>query len=166
MERERNDGRQMKNSFFDRNRWLLAIIAFLAVVFMVNSALLYVAVATDDGLVDADYYRKGLFYDKGLEGEKALGWEIGLSFVPGASSAVPARISVGITRLGDAVLDASVAVVLKRPASGRYDRSLKLSLSGEAYTGEVGLPLDGLWDIEVTAGKDGRSMVKTFRVRV
>ena len=163
---ERNDGRQMKNTFFDKNRWLLAIIAFLTVVFMVNSALLYVAVATDDGLVDEDYYRKGLFYDKGLEGEKALGWDIGLSFVPGASFDAPARISVGITRLGDAVRDASVAVVLKRPASGGYDRSLKLSPSGQGYTGEVDVPLEGLWDIEVTAGKGGQSMVKTFRVRV
>jgi nitrogen fixation protein FixH len=97
---ESNNGRQMKNTFFDRNRWLIAIIAFLTVVFMVNSALLYVAVATDDGLVDEDYYRKGLFYDKGLEGEKALGWEIGLSFTPGASLAAPAKIRVDITRLG------------------------------------------------------------------
>jgi nitrogen fixation protein FixH len=124
-----------------------------------------VAVATDDGLVDEDYYRKGLFYDKGLEGEKALGWDIGLSFVPGASLAVPAMVRVEISKSGYAVKDASVAVVLKRPASGRYDRSLKLSPSVQAYTGEVEVPLGGLWDIEVTAGKGGLTMVKTFRVR-
>ena len=156
----------MKNTFPGGNRWLLAIVTCLSVVFIVNSFLLYVAIATDDGLVDEDYYRKGLFYDKGLEGEKALGWEIGLSFTGGASFAAPARITVEISKLGDAVRDASVAVVLKRPASGRYDRALKLSPSGKAYTAEFEMPLDGLWDIEVTAGKGGSSMVKTFRVRV
>ena len=132
---------------------------------MVNSALFYVAVATDDGLVDEDYYRKGLLYDKGLEGEKALGWDIGLSFKAGASHQAPAKIRVDITRLGYAVTDASVAVVLKRPASGRFDTPLKLSSSGQGYAGEVDLPLEGLWDIEVTAGKGGQSMVKTFRVK-
>ena len=155
----------MKSTFFEKNRWLLAIIAFLTVVFMVNSALFYVAVATDDGLVDEDYYRKGLFYDKGLEGEKALGWDIGLSFNAGPSHPAMAKIRVDITRLGYAITDASVAVVLKRPASGRYDMSMELLSSGHGYTGEVDLPLEGLWDIEVTAGKGGQSMVKTFRVK-
>lgn len=162
---EHDNKRQTLGIFFGANRWLAAIIASLAVVFIVNSAFLYVAVATDDGLVDEDYYRKGLFHDRGLEGEKALGWEIGLSFVPGEVAGAASRISVEIRSSGDAVTDASVAVVLKRPASGGYDTPLSLSPEAGAYTGEVGLPLEGLWDIEVTAGKGGQTMVRTFRVR-
>lgn len=163
---ERNDGKYKKNGFLGGNYWLLAIAAFLSVVFMVNAVLLYVAVATDDGLVDEDYYRKGLFYDEGLEGEKALGWEIGLFFTSKPSTPAIARIRVEISKDGEAVRGASVAVVLKRPATGRYDRALKLSPSGEAYAAEIEAPPGGLWDIEVTAGKGGISMVKTFRVRV
>lgn len=162
---EHDNNRRTGRTFLGANSWLAAIIASLAVVFIVNSAFLYVAVATDDGLVDEDYYRKGLFHDKGLEGEKTLGWEIRLSFVPGETAGAQARIGVEIIKSGDAVKDASVAVVLKRPASNGYDRSLSLSPDGGAYTGEVGLPLEGLWDIEVTAGKGGQTMVRTFRVR-
>lgn len=161
---ENDNGKKTDRAIFGANRWLAAIIASLAVVFIVNSAFLYVAVATDDGLVDEDYYRKGLFHDRGLEGEKALGWEMGLVFVPGEAPEAPSRISIEIKRSGDAVKDASVAVVLKRPASGGYDTALSLSPEGDAYTGEVGLPLEGLWDIEVTAGRGGQTMVRTFRV--
>jgi len=159
-----DSGKNTDRTFFGANRWLAAIIASLAVVFIVNSAFLYVAVATDDGLVDEDYYRKGLFYDRGLEGEKALGWDIGLSFAPGKAAGAPARISVEIKKAGDAVTGASVAVVLKRPASGGYDTALSLLPEAGAYTGEIGLPLEGLWDIEVKAGKGGQMMVRTFRV--
>ena len=130
---------------------------------MANAVLLYVAVATDDGLVNEDYYTKGLFYDEGLKGEKALGWDIGFSFTSKASAA---RLMVVISKAGDAVRGASVSVVLKRPATDKYDRAFELSPSGEAYTAEIEVPLGGLWDIEVTAGEGGKSMVKTFRIKV
>lgn len=163
---ERNEGKEKKNGLSGVNYWPFAIAAFLSVVFMVNAAMLYVAISTDDGLVDEDYYRKGLFYDEGLEGEKSLGWDIGLFVTSGPSTPAVALLRVEVSKAGDAVSGASVSVVLKRPATDRHDHVLRLSPSGGAYTSEFEVPLGGLWDIEVTAGKGGRSMVKTFRIRV
>ena len=149
-----------------KSRWPVIIIGSLAVVFFVNAFMLYMSLKTDDGLVNEDYYVKGLFYDEGLKGEKELGWEIGLSFTAPPSQTAPASVRVEISRDGEAVKGASVAIVLKRPATDRYDRAFALSPSGGAYAAEIEVPLGGLWDIEVSAGEGGKTMTKTFRVRV
>jgi len=151
-----------------KSRWPAAIIGLLAAVFLVNAGVLYLSVRTDDGLVNEDYYMKGLFYDEGLEGAKKLGWKIDFSFGPApvepSGGLTPVRVD--IKKGGALVEDARVTLTLKRPATDRFDASYALARGSDGYTGTLEFPAAGLWDVEVRAGKGGLEMTKTFRIRV
>lgn len=150
-----------------RSLWPYLIAGFLAVVFLVNFTMLALAIKSDDGLTDPDYYEKGLFYTSRLKSEAELGWKIGFSFTNGASPASknhPVRIEV--TKDGSPVKGVSVRVVLKRPATSRFDAGFDFVESGGSYSGTVVIPSAGFWDVDVVAEKDGRSMERVFRVRV
>lgn len=146
--------------------WPLAIISFLAIVFAVNFLFLFFAIKTDDGLVDRDYYRKGLLYQTKADAEKKLGWEIGLAFQGPLGAGLPAYVKVSIVNgSGEAVKGANVVATLKRPATDRFDRPFELSADGGLYKGAVELPVSGFWDIEIKAARDGRSIERVFRVK-
>lgn len=152
-----------------RSAWPPAIAAFLSVVFAVNFMLLYLAFRTDDGLAEENYYEKGLMYNSALQNEKELGWDIEVSFdkTPGARDANGVIVRI-YDKAGAGLDGAAVKVTLRRPTSDRYDRVFDLvrSGAGPSYSGAVAIPLPGIWDLRVTAGKDGREMEKTFRIRV
>lgn len=147
--------------------WPIAIAASLAVVFIVNFTFLYLAVKTEDGLTDKNYYEKGLFYNSSLQDEKSLGWKIEVSFVniPEVESSNGIMVNIRDTA-GAPVGGALVKIVLKRPASDRFDRVFELVPAGSAYNGSISMPVPGWWDIEVKAKKDGKEMEKTFRIKV
>lgn len=148
-----------------RSPWPYAIAAFFAVVFTVNFTFLYVAVATDDGLTDPDYYEKGLFYQARMDEQERLGWRIALDFesppVVGAENAVAVAV---VDSEGHPIDGAEVTVVLRRPTSDRYDRAFGLEGPGRSYTGLIEIPLPGYWDVRVRAEADGKFVEKTFRI--
>lgn len=152
-----------------RSAWPLTIVVFLSIVLAVNFTFLYLSFSTDDGLAEENYYEKGLMYDSMLRNDKELGWDIELSF-DGAPGAKPANgVNVTIYDRAGAGLDgAAVKVTLRRPTSDRYDRVFDLvrSGAGPSYSGAITIPLPGIWDLRVTAGKGGREMEKTFRIHV
>ncbi|MBI5826923.1 MAG: FixH family protein [Deltaproteobacteria bacterium] len=156
-------------SFKKRSAWPLTIAVFLGVVFAVNFTLLYLALSTDDGLAEENYYEKGLMYNSMLRNEKELGWDIELSFdgTPGARPANSVNVRI-YDRAGAGLEGAAVKVTLRRPTSDRYDRVFDLANSGAgpSYSGAITIPLPGIWDLRVTAGKDGHEMEKTFRIHV
>jgi len=149
-----------------RSLWPYLIAGFLAAVFFVNLTMLALAIKSDDGLTDADYYEKGLFYTSRLKAEGELGWVVKFSFKKRASAAKELPVEVEITRDGEPVEGVSVKVVLKRPATSRFDAEFGLRESGASYNGDLLIPSGGLWDIDVVAEKDGKSMERVFRVKV
>lgn len=147
-----------------RSPWPIAIIAFLSAVFVVNFSFLYLALKSDDGLADKDYYIKGLFYNNMVQDEKELGWRIRFNIERKDEGAlISATVLDAEKRPVDGV---KLVTTLKRPATDRFDKEITLRRDGAAYVGYLKAPLPGYWDIEVKAKKDGRSVEKTFRVRV
>lgn len=149
-----------------RSFWPYLIASFLAAVFFVNLTMLALAIKSDDGLTDADYYEKGLFYTSRLKAESELGWVVSFSFKDRAEAASMNPVEVGIMRDGEFVEGVSVKVVLKRPATSRFDAEFGLKESGASYKGDLLIPSGGLWDIDVVAEKNGKSMERVFRVKV
>lgn len=149
-----------------RSLWPYLIAGFLAMVFLVNFTMLALAIKSDDGLTDADYYEKGLFYTSRMNAERELGWVVGFSFkeIPAAPSSN--RVEVAITKNGEPVEGVSVRVILKRPATSRFDAEFALREAGASYGGEVVIPSGGLWEVNIVAEKNGRSMERVFRVKV
>ncbi len=150
-----------------RSPWPMAIATLLGVVFIVNIIFLFLAIKTDDGLTDEDYYVKGLFYNDRLQNERMLGWDIEFSFRDTPKTDGVNGIKVDVYDRTGTVLDgATVKVVLRRPTSDRYDKVFDLFPAGPSYNGEISIPLAGFWDINVTVNKDGNGMEKTFRIKV
>lgn len=150
-----------------RSPWPYAICIFLAVVVIVNLIFIYTAVKTNDGLVDEDYYEKGILYNKTLEDEATLGWQVVLNSTDELRAESINLLSVSVLdKDGLPLKDASVRVILMRPATDRYDKETSLVLSGAAYSGKLQIPLRGLWDIKIIVDKDGSIVERIFRVRV
>lgn len=149
-----------------KSMWPKAIIAFFIVVFTANWVLVYLAVSGFDGLVEENYYEKGLRYNDVIQAEKRLGWKIELSFSDDLKTAAANKAKVVIFDLkGEPIGGAKVKLLLRRPATDRFDKEFELVPSGCAYHGTVSLPINGLWDIAVTAEKGADRMEKNFRVR-
>lgn len=149
-----------------RSPWPIAIVAFLSVIVAVNFTFLYLAIKSDDGLSDADYYRKGLLYNEKIAQERMLGWKIDLSFAQGLKRQANI-VTVNIKDSeGRPLENADVYLVLKRPATDRFDSSVALVDRDGSYTGTVSIPLEGYWYMEVRAERSGRSVEKIFKVKV
>lgn len=149
-----------------KSPWPKVIIAFFAVVFSANGFLIYQAISGFDGLIEENYYEKGLKYNEVIQQEKRLGWRIELSFTDDlkASSANKAKVVI-FDKAGIPMGGAKVKVVLRRPATDRFDKEFDLVPSGCAYHGTISVPTNGLWDLNVKAEKGNDGMEKTFRVR-
>lgn len=157
----------MKNKDKKRSPWPYVLVGFLAVVVAVNMVFIYTALKTNDGLVDKDYYAKGILYNKTLEDEAALGWRIALKSTDGFKAESVNGLGISILGKDGLVLSgASVRVVLMRPATDRYDNEAPLEFDGAVYKGELYIPLTGLWDIKVIVEKDDNTVERIFRVSV
>lgn len=147
--------------------WPVAVAVFLAAVFTVNLIMLTVAIKSDDGVTDENYYEKGLFYDSQRATDKELGWEIALDFKsvprPGSLNDIEIRIR---DRNGAPVADAVVKAVLKRPATNRFDYSFACLQRGASYRGSVEIPSGGYWDLEIMAFRGEKAIERVFRVKV
>jgi nitrogen fixation protein FixH len=149
-----------------KSPWPKAIIAFFAVVFAANWLLIYLAISGFEGLVEEDYYEKGLRYNDTVQQEKRLGWKIELSFADDLKTTDSNKAKVVIfDKAGMPIGGAKVKVVLRRPATDRFDREFEMVPSGCAYHGTLSIPVNGLWDLHVKAEKGGDRMEKNFRVR-
>lgn len=150
-----------------RSWWPYLICAFLGTVVIVNMAFLYIAVSTNDGLVDKDYYEKGILYSKTLEDEAKLGWSIEFELNDKASAASRNEIRVSIfERDGSVLRDAAVNAILMRPATDNFDKESELTFRDSVYIGSFFIPLAGYWDIKVIVEKNGGTMERIFRVHV
>ncbi len=115
-----------------RERWPWLLIAGPAIVVVAGIATAVIAIRSDDGLVTADYYKRGLLINKELErSQRAEAMRIGavlraqpdgrvvvaLSDADGATAA-PAQLRLRLTRPTTAGMD--VALTLARAGDGSY----------------------------------------------
>lgn len=133
---------------------LIALLGFFGVMFLVNGIFTYFAVTTFNGLVTEGSYRKGLQYDKQLAAEAAqerLGWTADLQLAGEGRS-----LHLTVTDDdGRPVAGRLVRVQVGRPATDKFDRSLRLAETAPGlYTGDIALPGAGNWlaSLEVLEG--------------
>lgn len=149
----------------EKTLWPRAIIAFFSVVLAINGFFIIKSITSFDGLVEDNYYEKGLKYDETIRRNQRLGWDIELYFTGINTGAQNIAKVVILDSKGKPVEGASVHITLKRPATSRYDRDFGLVSSGYAYHGAVTVPAIGIWDFAVRAERGSDRLEKTFRVR-
>ncbi|VAX07923.1 hypothetical protein MNBD_GAMMA25-1155 [hydrothermal vent metagenome] len=146
-----------------RNPWVLGWIGLVVFVLLVNAGMISMAVITNSGLVEEDYYEKGRDHEKNFlkkqAARHALGWNFKLD--------VPAELVLEQThtlrfnvvdKLGLAVNDLDVEVLAYRPSDANADFKLKLeSFAPGQYQAQAVFPLKGVWELKLKASQAAES---------
>lgn len=147
----------MNASWFREWRPLI-IVGGLLVVIMVNILLFYLSNQDFPGVVENDYYKKGVYYNEylaRLEHQRARGWQLNLGWVAEPKTGQPATLRcVAKDKAGQPITGATVEVKLLRPGEPAVDQSLRLQeVAPGDYQNTVSLPRPGNWDLLLTMSK-------------
>lgn len=129
-----------------RQFWPWFLITFPATAVIAGIITIVIAVKTDDGLVEDDYYKAGLAINRTLERSQAAS-QLGLS------ATVNWEQQTGILNLslqGNlATTPARLEMTLLHPTRAQLDKKIKLySIAGTShYTGRMALIESGNWHI-------------------
>lgn len=137
-----------------RSPWVIAWIGILVVFVLVSGYRIYLAVQTNPGLVDADYYQRGQDYERNRLKKMARdpGWLMKLEAPLKVDVGKPARFHFRVTdKHGEPVTPDAVTFYVYRPSDAKKDFSQPMQAVGSGeYEADVTFPLLGLWDILVS----------------
>ena len=136
-------------------RWIpWSFFGFFGVIFLVNGIMLYIALSSWNGIAVHDAFKKGLAYNDRLaeaEAQAKLGWRITLRMPEQA--AIAGELAVDLRdRDGRPIDGADMRARIVRPIHEGFDRDLVLAGGGKGrYSGDLEVPLPGLWEVRVQA---------------
>jgi uncharacterized protein len=150
-----------------RHRWPWILMAGPFVVIVAGMITLYLAVASNDGLVEEDYYARGMNVNETTAREKkalALGIEADLmqgAALSAAGSGVPAfKLRVLLRAKAGTPLPPALRLQFKRPTQAGSDQTVDLSADGadvggatRAYSGTLAKPIAGRWHLALEDAK-------------
>ncbi len=156
-----------------RNPWVIGWILLVVVVLGVNAGMITLAITTNPGLVEEDYYEKGRDYERNMQTRKdarsALGWEVALEVPERLALNEPREFRLHIRdRVGLPVRQAHVTLTAYRPSDASADFELQLEeIQPGIYASRFALPLKGLWDLNarVEHGEDVFTLSRRVSVR-
>jgi len=143
-----------------------AVIVSLAVVVAVNAGMVYVALQTFPGAAGGDEgFALSNHYDTVLaqaQQEAALGWTVA------AETDNAGRPVVTLAERDGAPLHgAAVEAIAERPLGAPRTRQLAFHETATGrYEADAMLPMQGQWELTLTASSDGQTMAVTRRVIV
>lgn len=158
--------RSARNRTLCGSHVLAVVAAFFAAVFLVNGAMIYVALSTNSGVVGSEPYRTGLHYNERIAAEarqRRLGWTDSLSV--GRDGGVVYTLAAPD---GRPVAGLRTAGILGRPSTNRHDIALALrEVAPGRYEAQIGPLAEGTWLIAIDAWRtDGADPVYRTRKRV
>lgn len=138
-------------------RVFLYMCLFFGVIFAVNTAFVTVAIKSNTGVVDNQYYERGVNYNETLaqsEWQKSLGWV-------GILDQTNERIRFKLTdNMGQPVTQKTVTIVMRRPVQAGQDFDVPLKeQSPGIYVGSLKNTPLGIWNAYIHAEwKQGDSL--------
>jgi hypothetical protein len=120
--------------------WLLMLGPFVVVIAGIYTA--WLAITSADGLVEDDYYKKGLAVNQTIarsDKATALGLSVGVRVV---ADGMTIRLA---GRDPSFVAPATLIVTLSHPTRAGLDQTQTFSKNGELYAGKLRLPASGHW---------------------
>jgi hypothetical protein len=121
-----------------REPWPWLLMAGPALVVAAGAATLWLAMASNDGLVADDYYKRGLAINQSLQRDlaaRAGGYQAHLLADAG-------RVRVTLSGEGT---PAALRLTLAHPTRAGLDRTVRLAPRAGGYEGEVGALAPGSW---------------------
>ena len=143
------------------------LIAFFGTIILANATLFYLAWKSEDGLVETDYYRKGLNYqltrDNKANSQK-LGWKVDLQTL---SKGKTTKCILNATDNNlQLIKGANIKLTFFRPTKSGFDQSLTLTeIKPGEYQSDISLPLSGLWDVIINIQRGNDQWQNKQRIR-
>jgi nitrogen fixation protein FixH len=153
-----------------RNPWVLGWIGLILVVLTVNLTMVFVAIATNPGLVNDDYYDRGQNYERTLVSRLAKdpGWTMRADIPDDLQANQSATILVTLVdKVGQPVTPDQITFFAYRPSDKSQDFSAPMAKEGPGqYSVRVTFPLFGAWDslIAIRQGQDEFTTGERIRV--
>lgn len=156
-----------------RNPWVIGWIALVVIVLAVNVTFVTLAVTTNPGLVDKDYYEKGRNFEnnvqKQIAARNALGWtgRLDISKEMGRNQPSPVRFSI-VDDKGMPMSGLKVALINYRPSDANADFTSEMKeFSPGQYETTVSYPLKGLWEVTLRVNhQDQQFDMVTRRINI
>lgn len=137
-----------------RRTALTTLAVFAAIVILMNTFMITMAVRTFSGLAVDNAPARGLHYNRTLaeaEDQAERGWQSEIRFLSKAS--MEGTVSVRLVDAAGQPLDGGqVAVALVRPTRAGSDVRAELAGTGDGtYRTDIALPAAGVWDAYLVA---------------
>jgi nitrogen fixation protein FixH len=154
-----------------RNPWVLAWLSIVVVVVTVNVFMISMAVRTNPGLVESDYYERGRDHERNVisrhDARVALGWTARLEISEmRQNSQMPVRLVLA-DRIGMPVTGIAPTLHLYRASDSSQDqRHTMVEIHPGIYESRPVVPLKGFWELNFTAerGEDLFEMNRRIHV--
>jgi hypothetical protein len=132
-----------------RQRWPWLLMSGPAIVIVAGFATLWLAIASDDGLVADDYYKRGLAINRTLERvERAAALQ--LSAVVDIDDDGRARVTLDTPVPEPAATPTAIRLVVAHPTRAGADHRADLVRGpGGVYVGAIGALTQGRWLVTV-----------------
>jgi nitrogen fixation protein FixH len=153
-----------------RSPWVLAWIGLIVTVLAVNLIFVFLAIRTNPGLVNANYYERGQDYERTMVSRLARdpGWlmraDIPKPLTAGAEESI--RLIL-VDRVGQPVDVEEATFYAYRPSDVSRDFAVPMIREAKGrYLVETSFPLIGVWDILIAAktGEDEYSVGERVNV--
>lgn len=129
-----------------RHPWPWILMAGPFIVIVAGIITLYLAVVSNDGLVDDDYYKQGLAVNQ-MSARDQMAFRLGLraEVMQGNGGA---QIRIMLRGKSETVLPRTLNLRIVHPTRPGIDQNVLLRADGAGlYTGKLGAPLTGRWHI-------------------
>jgi nitrogen fixation protein FixH len=154
-----------------KSPWVIAWIGLVLAVLGVNGVMVYLAVATNPGLVVEDFYERGQNLERTMLSRNARdpGWLLRADIPQdvNAGEQTPIRFFL-VDKAGQPVSPETVELFVYRPSDATRDFSVVMTEEGPGrYVADVSFPLIGVWDTLVAArnGDDEYHVGQRIEVR-
>lgn len=143
-----------------RSPWVIGWVGLVVVVLGVNLTMVVLAVATNPGLVNDNYYERGQHYERTMMSRLSRdpGWTLTADVPAEIKRDEPTTIRVFLVdKAGQPVTPEGVTFHAYRPADKSMDFSASMVEEGKGrFAARLSFPLHGVWDalIAVQQGDD------------
>jgi nitrogen fixation protein FixH len=153
-----------------RSPWVIGWLGLVVVVLGVNLTMVVLAISTNPGLVNDDYYERGQDYEKTMMSRLARdpGWTLTADFPDDITSNEPTTLRVFLVdKAGQPVTPETVTFFAYRPSDKGKDFTVPMVEEGAGrYAAKVAFPLFGVWDTLVAVQQGGDEYTTGARIRV
>ncbi len=163
-------GANQKSGSAWRSPWVWGWLAMLMVVLAVNAVMIFLAYATNPGLVRDDYYEGGRDVERTIASrlEQGPGWTMRIDTPADVQADVATVVRfVVVDKAGQPASPDAVTYYAYRPSDVALDFSLPMVEEAPGrYAVEVRFSLAGIWDTLVAAGNGDSEYSLSQRISV